>query len=172
MPIVAARGPTGFSLDEVASRANVTRNLLYHYFPRGRQDILLAVGERAGRELTDGWMVDESTPAEARLAANFARFIDHATKPTDAWRIHRHGRASSDPEHQALVEHFEEAIIVSVSLSNFGTTAPPATARLAIKGCIAFSESVLDEARITVVPREAVLQMVAETFLVTLQAAA
>ncbi len=52
---------------------------------------------------------------------------------------------------------------MSVSLSNFGTTAPPATARLAIKGCIAFSESVLDEARITVVPREAVLQMVAET---------
>ena len=55
MPIVAEQGFARFSLDEVAAAADVTRNLLYHYFPRGRPDLALAVGERAGRELTDGW---------------------------------------------------------------------------------------------------------------------
>ena len=35
MPVVAAQGFADFSLDEVAARADVSRNLLYHYFPDG-----------------------------------------------------------------------------------------------------------------------------------------
>ena len=49
MPLVAEHGLSGFSLDELAQRADVTRNLLYHYFPRGRLDVFLA--EQVGREI-------------------------------------------------------------------------------------------------------------------------
>jgi AcrR family transcriptional regulator len=171
MPVVAEHG-MDFSLDEVAARADVTRNLLYHYFPRGRPDILVAVAERAGHQLTDGWVTDQSIPLPQRLAANFSRFIDHATTPTDAWRIHRHGRAAQVPEVQEIIERFEEVVISSVSLNNFGTPDPPPLARLAIKGFIAFSEAVLDEARASGLPREQVLAMVARTFPAVLQAAA
>ena len=39
MPVVAEQGFARFSLDKVAARVeDVTRNLLYHYFPRGRPD--------------------------------------------------------------------------------------------------------------------------------------
>ena len=49
MPVIAEQGFSDFSLDEVAERADVTRNLLYHYFPQGRSDLAVAVAERAGK---------------------------------------------------------------------------------------------------------------------------
>ncbi|HEY2161665.1 MAG TPA: TetR/AcrR family transcriptional regulator, partial [Solirubrobacteraceae bacterium] len=121
MPLVAEHGLSGFSLDEVARRADVTRNLLYHYFPRGRPDIVLAVGERAGHELTDGWLTDEEIPLQQRMAANFARFLQHAEAPSDAWVIRRLGRASSEPELHGIIDRFEEVLIEGISLNNFGT---------------------------------------------------
>ena len=172
MPLIAESGLRDFSLDELAASADVTRNLLYHYFPRGRSDILVAVAERAGHELTDDWVTDESIPLPERMAMNFTRFIGHATTPTDAWRIHRLGRSAQEPELQEIIQRFEEVVISSVSLNNFGTPDPPPLARLAIKGFIAFSETVLDEARDSGVPEQQVLAMVAQTFRRTLQATA
>ncbi|HUE26918.1 MAG TPA: TetR/AcrR family transcriptional regulator [Solirubrobacteraceae bacterium] len=171
MPIVADHGAANFSLDELAASADVTRNLLYHYFPRGRADILVAVAERAGHELTDGWVTDESIPLPERMAANFLRFIHHASTPTDAWRIHRQGRAAQDPELQEIIDRFEDVVIEGVSRNNFGTPDPPPSARIAIKGFIAFSETVLDEAREAGLPREQIVALVAQTFPAMLQAA-
>ena len=170
MPLVAEQGLSAFSLDELARRADVTRNLLYHYFPRGRPDILVAVGERAGHQLTDGWVTDESIPLEERMAANFQRFIAHSEEPSVAWIIHRLGRASNEPELHGIIERFEDIVISSVSLNNFGTADPPPIARLGIKGFIAFSEAVLDDARETGMPRAQVLQLVAQASLATMQA--
>jgi AcrR family transcriptional regulator len=171
MSMVAQQG-TGISLDDIAARADVTRNLLYHYFPRGRPDILVAISERAGHELTNNWETDGSTPLEQRLAMNFIRLADHAMRPSDAWLIHRHGRASGDPELQAIIARFEEVVISMVSLNHFGTPDPPPLSRIAIKGFIAFTETVLDEARIADTQREQVLALVAQTLIAGLQAAA
>ena len=97
-PLVAEQGLTEFALDDVAARADVTRNLLYHYFPRGRRDIIVAVAEWAGDQLTEGWVVDESVPLEQRMATNFLRFFGHAMEPTVAWRLNRLARSAGDPE--------------------------------------------------------------------------
>jgi AcrR family transcriptional regulator len=170
MPLIADQGIGAFSLDELARRADVTRNLLYHYFPRGRPDILVAVGERAGHDLTDGWVTDESIPLPERMAANFQRFLAHSEEPSDAWQVHRLGRASNEPELHAIIERFEEVVIAGISQNNFGTPDPPPIARLAIKGFIAFAEAVLDAARESSMAREEVLQLVAKTMGATLQA--
>ena len=170
MPLVAEQGLSAFSLDELARRADVTRNLLYHYFPRGRSDILVAVCERAGHQLTDGWVTDESIPLEQRMASNFQRFIAHSEKPSDAWRIYRLAQASDEPGLHQLIDEFQEAIVEGVSLNNFGTLDPPPIARLAIKGFMAFSGTVLDEAREAGIPRERVLLLVAQTFTATVEA--
>jgi len=58
MPVVAEQGFGGFSLETIAEQADVTRNNLYRYFPRGRPDIVLAVVAEAGRQLLGGWTVD------------------------------------------------------------------------------------------------------------------
>ncbi|HEY2161724.1 MAG TPA: TetR/AcrR family transcriptional regulator [Solirubrobacteraceae bacterium] len=170
MPLVAEYGIAGFSLDEVADRAGVTRNLLYHYFPRGREDVMVAVAERAGHELTDGWVTDESIPLDQRIAANFARFLEHSKEPSLAWRVYRLERASSDAELHAIIDRFHEVVIQGVSQNNFGTPDPPLLARMTIKACMVFGETLLDEARESEVPREEVLQVFAQTFRSTMDA--
>src|SRR3954454_23016938 len=85
LDVAADRGYAGLALDEVAERAGVTRNLLYHYFPRGKLDVFLAATHVAGRELTDGWVTDADIPLDERLAANFARIVAHAGDPSPAW---------------------------------------------------------------------------------------
>ena len=83
LPIAAERGFADLSLEDVAARADVTRNLLYHYFPRGRQDLAAATVCEAGRELSADWVIDDALSLTERQAANFARVVDHALTPTD-----------------------------------------------------------------------------------------
>jgi AcrR family transcriptional regulator len=94
---VEARGRSyaGLSLDDVAERAGVTRNLLYHYFPRGRLDVFLAALERAGDELIGDLVFDPDRPLAEKLTANTLRSIEHAAQPSDAWRVARHARAAA-----------------------------------------------------------------------------
>jgi AcrR family transcriptional regulator len=165
LPLVAEQGLSGFSLEEVADRAEVTRNLLYHYFPRGREDIIAAVAERAGHEMTDGWVTDDSIPLAERQAVNFVRFFDHSKDPSDAWRVYRLARASTDTELHAIIDQYQEVIVRGIAQNNLGMTDPPPLARMAIKAALAFGETMLDEARGSDVPREKVLQVIAQTIL-------
>jgi AcrR family transcriptional regulator len=172
MPIVAEQGFADFSLDELAARADVTRNLLYHYFPRGREDIVMAAVERSGRELTDDWVTDESMPLPDRLAANFMRIADHALAPSDAWLIYRRTRAALDPELSAVSASFSDHVVQSIALNHLGTRRPPALVRLALAGYLSFAETVLDQARVARGPSRArLMRMLAETLVATIAAA-
>jgi AcrR family transcriptional regulator len=170
MPVVAEQGFANFSLDEVAERADVTRKLVYHYFPRGRPDVVLAVAERAGRQLTDDWVVDEAIPLPERLTSNMSRMIEHAMDPTDAWRIYRLARAATDPELNEMVDRFVAVVVTSVSLNQLGTSDPPRLVRFAIRGYLAFFDSVLDDARTGAAPLEQVTPMLTETLVAAVNA--
>src|SRR5436305_9051725 len=114
-PLVADRGLVEFSLDDVAAGADVTRNLLYHYFPRGRHDIVVAVAEWAGHQLTEGWTTDESIPLEQRMAMNFLSFFGHAMEPTVAWRLNRLARSAGDPEIDEVVDRFQDLLVAGIA---------------------------------------------------------
>ncbi|HTT30275.1 MAG TPA: TetR/AcrR family transcriptional regulator [Solirubrobacteraceae bacterium] len=171
MPIVAEQGFGEFSLDEIADRADVTRNLLYHYFPRGRDDVILAVVGRACRELSEDWVVDESLPLSDRLTANFARTMGQALAPSVAWRVYRRARAAGQPEIDEIVAVYTEKVISSISLNHLGRSKPPALVHLALTGFVAFAEAALDEARITKAPRKRVMKLLSDTLSATIQAA-
>ena len=171
MPVLARRGLRDYSLEEIAERAGVTRNLLYHYFPRGRPDVTLAVAERAAQQLTADWAVDEAVPLEQRLAANFNRIAEHAMRPTHAWQIHRLARAASEPELSEMVARFVQVVIANVAQNHLGTAEPPPLVRLALKAYVAFSEAALDEARATGADRAEVTSVLANTLVATIDAA-
>ncbi len=171
MPVLARRGLRDYSLEEIGERAGVTRNLLYHYFPRGRPDLTLAVAERAAQQLTGDWAVDETVPLEERLAANFNRIAEHAMRPTHAWQIHRLARAASEPELREIVARFVEVVIANVAQNHLGTPQPPPLVRLALMAYVAFAETALEEARVTGLARERVTAVLAQTLLATVAAA-
>lgn len=171
MPVVAERGLSDFSLDEVAAGADVTRNLLYHYFPRGRADVVVAVAEEAGRRLTGELITDEAVPLPERTAANVGRMVEHAREPSDAWRIYQHARGSSDPELREAVDRFEGLVIESIALNRLGTADPPPPARIALRGYLAFFGAALDEARARSMPTEELLPLLNGTLAACLEAA-
>jgi AcrR family transcriptional regulator len=171
MPVLAEQGFAEFSLEDVATRADVTRNLLYHYFPRSRPDVALAVVRLAGRELTADWVIDDNLPLPERSASNFARMLTHAIGPSDAWRIHRKARAADEPDLNEIVAGYLETVISSISLNHLGTPDPPPLVHLALTGYLAFAETTADAARTTNAPREQVMQILTDTLIATIQAA-
>jgi AcrR family transcriptional regulator len=171
MPVLAEQGFAEFSLDDVATRADVTRNLLYHYFPRGRPDVVLAVVRLAGRELTADWVIDNTLPLPERLSANFARMLAHAMGPSDAWRIHRKARAADQPDLNEIVADYLEAVISSISLNHLGTSEPPPLVHLALTGYLAFGETMADAARTANAPPVRVMQILTDTLIATIHAA-
>lgn len=159
--VIARQGYAGFSLDDVAERADVTRNLLYHYFPRGRIDLFLAALDRAGGELTKGWVTDPELSTAARTAANFERVADHVMKPSDSWLVYRQARGLADREVQKMLRGYQEVVLSSVAMNQLGTDDPPPAARVALTAYLAYVETALDSAREQGVPREVTLRLLA-----------
>ncbi len=169
--LAARRGFGALSLDEVAEAAGVTRNLLYHYFPRGRDDLLAAIVDVTADRLGGRWVTDPDVPLAERLAANFARMADHALAPSDEWLVHRQARSYSDPSVRAASARHMERVVELISLNNAGTDDPPPLLRMALHGFLAYAETALDEARERRLERDAVLAVLAQTLTATVAAA-
>lgn len=144
---IAERGTVTLSLDDVAERAGVTRNLLYHYFPRGRHDLQFAALDEVGRQLTDGFVTDPEMSLDEKLERNFGAFILHAWEQTDAWRVLIVAGSIADPELRAASDPYRDRIINSIAVNHLGTDDPGPLARVALRGFLDFAESVLDRGR-------------------------
>jgi AcrR family transcriptional regulator len=170
MASAAARGYAGLSLDDVGERAGVTRNLLYHYFPRGRLDLYLAALERAGEELTGDFIVDPEQSLAERLAANTERAIQHAARASDAWLVWRHARSAAEPEILAVRDRYRDELVTGMSLNFLGTGDPPRLARVALRAYLDFHETALDEWRGSGLDRAALLALLEHTLSATVEA--
>ena len=171
LAVAAEHGLAGLSLDDVAERAGVTRNLLYHYFPRGRLDLFLAALERAGDELIGDFIVDPQRPLGERLAANTERAIEHAERGSDAWLVWRHARSAAEPEVQAVRDRYREEIVTGMALNHLGTAEPPPLARAALRAYLDFHQTALDEWRASELDRETLLKLLERTLTATVAAA-
>ncbi len=163
--VVAEHGHAGLSLDRVAERSGVTRGLIYHYFPRGRRDLFLAAVDRAGRELTEGWLTDTETPLEERLAANFSRFFEHALAPSEIWLVHRQAGLAGDPEVDRISGRYQAIVIAAVARNHFDSDDPPAPQRAALRAYLDFAERALDEWRELGLDPESLYPMLTATLL-------
>src|SRR5262249_62049615 len=90
LAVAAQEGQAQVGFEEVAKRAGVTRNLLYHYFPDGPHGLRKAVAHRVGQERAGDWVSDPELPLPVRLAANLDRIMDHAAEPCDDWLLYHH----------------------------------------------------------------------------------
>ncbi|WP_027007596.1 TetR/AcrR family transcriptional regulator [Conexibacter woesei] len=147
MGILAREGYEALSFEAVARDAQVTRNLLYHYFPGGVVELFRACAEQAGFDLVADWTVDDALPLDERRARNFGAMAHHAGTPTDAWLVSRITVASADPVVRATTARNRDHLVSAMALNAFGTADPPPLARAALASYQAFAESLLDRAR-------------------------
>ncbi len=156
----------------MANRAGVTRNLVYHYFPGGRQQLLEASVHRAGEQLSSGWVTDPGVPLGERLASNLNRMIDHASEPTDAWQLYRQGRGTVDPTLLEIARSYRERVIGNIALNQLGTAAAPPLVRIALDGFLSYVETVIESSVEQEIPREQVLELVSGTLMSAMNNAA
>jgi AcrR family transcriptional regulator len=172
LEIAARNGYENLAFEKVANRAGVTRNLVYHYFPGGRQELLEAAVHRAGELLSSDWVTDPEVPLGERLAANLNRMMDHAAEPTDAWLLYRQGRGTVDPALLEIAALYREQVISNISLNQLGTSKPPPVVRIALDGFLAYVETVVEAAIEDDLPREQVIELVGGTLMAAMNAAA
>jgi AcrR family transcriptional regulator len=172
LEIAARQGYENLAFEAVANRAGVTRNLVYHYFPGGRQELLEAAVHRAGEQLSSGWITDPSVPLGERLVANLDRLMDHAAEPTDAWQLYRQGRGTIDPGLLAIASQYRERVIGNIALNQLGTTQPPPIVQIALDGFLAYVETVIESAIEQNTPRQQIIDLVSGTLMSAMNAAA
>ena len=172
LAIAARDGYERLAFEKVANQANVTRNLVYHYFPGGRQELLEAVARRAGEQLLSDWVTDPEIPLGERLAANLNRMIDHASGPTDAWLLYRQGRGAVDQSLLDIAAEFRRELIDNIALNQLGTSDPPPAVRIALDGFLAYAETVIESGIKQGMEREQMMELVAGTLMSAMNAAA
>jgi AcrR family transcriptional regulator len=162
MPLLARHGPLELSLDQVAGRAGVTRNLLYHYFPGGRIDLIAAATQEAENQLLGEWQASAGPLTDQALEQAVTRIFDHALAPTHAWRIHRMARANGHSAISEVVERSTHEIADTLAAVRRPGEEPSPVATLALQGYVAFAEAVLDGARTSGLSRAETRRLLAQ----------
>jgi AcrR family transcriptional regulator len=101
---------------DIAARAGVSRDLLYHYFPSKRY-LYVAIFKRASDRFLARVSPDPQRPLASALEAHIQSFVDH---PFEAVTINR-GALSDDPAIQAIVAE-ELNVVGNVWLINSSRT--------------------------------------------------
>jgi AcrR family transcriptional regulator len=91
------------SIEEIAEAAEVSKGLLYHYFPT-KKDFVLAALERGQRELAAVTAPDLELEAAEQLGASLDRFLDFVEEHEVAYSAIFRSRGGGDPEIQAALE--------------------------------------------------------------------
>jgi AcrR family transcriptional regulator len=169
---VAARdGHEGLAFEAVAKQAGVTRNLVYHYFPDGRRELVEAAARRAGELLLSDWVTDPDIPLPERLASNLNRMMDHAAEPSDAWLLYRQSRGQVEPALIEIASGYRDRVISNIALNQLGNPKPPRIVQIALDGFLAYVETVIETALAEGIDRERVVAMVGPTLAATVDAA-
>src|ERR1044072_4989471 len=167
---IAEPGSGDLSLDDVAERADVTRNLIYHYFPRGKPDLELAAVEEAAAQLTGGFDTDPSVPLDQKQERNLAGFVIHAWERSDAWKGYLELRSRPDPDVRAGIDRYRDTIVEAIALNNFGTASPGPHAHAALRGFLEFGAETLNQGRESGLLIEAVVGLLREVLDATVEA--
>jgi AcrR family transcriptional regulator len=85
------------SIEDIARRADVSKGLLYHYFPTKR-DFLIAAVTRTVEELTELLTFDDSLDPYEQADANIAKFLDYIEHRSSGFTSIFRTRGGGDPD--------------------------------------------------------------------------
>jgi AcrR family transcriptional regulator len=131
------------SIDDLARIANISKGLLYHYFPTKR-DLYVAGLREIANELVDAVSrIPEDLPPIDRVRGSVAAYLEHIARHSRAFVALMRGGIGSDPEVAAVVESvrtrlFDKLLSGSALASQITGNARVETA---IRGWLGFVEA-------------------------------
>ncbi|MEU3096366.1 TetR/AcrR family transcriptional regulator [Streptomyces sp. NPDC006967] len=155
LELFSRRSPDEVSIDEIASRAGISRPLVYHYFP-GKLSLYEAALRRAAEDLASRFAEPHEGPLGSRLRRVMARFFEFVDSHGPGFAaLMRGGPAVGSSATNALVDSVRQSAYEQM-LVHMGVEGPaPARLELVVRSWISLVESTaliwLDGRR---VPRE------------------
>jgi AcrR family transcriptional regulator len=143
--LLAERPYDEVSIEEIARAADVSKGLLYHYFPT-KKDFIIAAIERGQEELAELTAPDPNLPPAEQLGASLDRFLDFVEEHEAAYAAIFRSRGGGDPEIQAVLEAGRQQRMDAVIESLASWEAAPAnvertpTLETAVQGWFFFVE--------------------------------
>jgi AcrR family transcriptional regulator len=127
------------SMDDVANDIDVTKGLLFYYFPTKR-DLYLAIIEQFSNAMSDVIRVEASTPPQQMLAHLLDVYLDFAENSEPAYRTLMSGGLGNDPVAAEFVRthraHFRAHLVNIVAPDGVETP----LLRTALEGFLSFME--------------------------------
>ena len=131
-------------IGDVATRAGVSRGLLYHYFPTKR-DFFVAVVREQVQKVAALTEPDPELPPLDRLRASVDAHLDYVEENVEGYRaVHRAG-IGADEEVRAIVGASLDAQAARILDAITGNAPPAALLRLAVRSWIGFQVTAVNE---------------------------
>ncbi|MFC9163367.1 TetR/AcrR family transcriptional regulator [Streptomyces fungicidicus] len=141
LELFSRRSPDEVSIDEIASRAGISRPLVYHYFP-GKLSLYEAALRRAAEDLASRFEEPQEGALGSRLRRVMARFFDFVDAHGPGFAaLMRGGPAVGSSATNQLIDSVRQAAYDQM-LSHMGVTDPvPARLELVVRSWISLVES-------------------------------
>lgn len=168
--LFASRSYEDVHIEEIAELAEVSRGLLYHYYPTKRA-FFAALLRRETARMIDLTQPDPSLGVLDQLRAGIDTYLQHCKEHAHGVKIVYSGWGSADPEVQQIINH--DLRIQEDRIVNAVNPDAPASEflRIAVRGWLAFMRSAchdwLDSDEIT---REDVRDLCTQALVATLLA--
>lgn len=127
------------SIDDIAEAAEISKGLLYHYFPSKRHFYVEAV-RHAAKHMEALTQPDESLPPLLRLQVGVDAYLDYVEKNAGAYSNLMRSGVGADREVAEIVEATRREIASRI-LRGLGLKRPKPIVRTALRGWIGFVEA-------------------------------
>ncbi len=138
--MLATRTLDALSVEDIATKAGISRGLLFHYFS-SKQEFHTEVARAAAEDLLDRTEPDTTLPPVEALRGAIGAFIDYVEENPDNYKSLVRGAASGDAQMRAIFDQTRATLagrIVGV-VASLGFELGP-RAELAVHGWVAFAE--------------------------------
>lgn len=131
------------SIDDLARDANISKGLLYHYFPTKRDLYVAGLREIADELVEAVTRVPEDLPPIDRVRASVGAYLEHITRHSRAFVALMRGGIGSDPEVVAVIESVRTRLFDKLLAGSPFTSLLAGDARFetAVRGWIGFVEA-------------------------------
>jgi AcrR family transcriptional regulator len=129
----------GLKIEEVASRAGISKGLLYHYFPTKRA-FYVEVLRAAALELVSLVDIEQSLPPLDRARRSIDTYLSYVSRHGAAYVALLRGGLGADPEVATIIEDTRVRFLTR-AIEGLGIDQPPPLWRLALRGWIGFVEA-------------------------------
>jgi AcrR family transcriptional regulator len=139
--IFAERPFDEVSIDDIAAAAQISKGLLYHYFP-SKRDFYVEVVRFSALEMEALTEPDASLEPLARRSASLDRYLDYVETHAQGYSTLMRAGIGSDPQVAAVVEEVRARIVDRIlDARTYTGDRPPAALRIAVRGWVGFVEA-------------------------------